>query len=100
MTAPAIPVADEDYDPRPFIESEEWTFAKSMPDEPHFYVVSQRATDRRGWRDFAGWIRRNGEWAEYREQRYRYATVDEWSYWVVGRVINRRALTPDQSQPS
>jgi hypothetical protein len=71
-----------------------------MPDAPHFYVVRQRATDRAEHQRFASWIKRTGQWGEYRGQRYRYVTVDGWRYWTLGNIINRAAVTPDQSQPS
>jgi hypothetical protein len=95
--------ADDEYDPRPYIEAQLWVFASTMPEQPHFYVVLQRSTDRAEHMVFLRWIRRTGERKTFAGQAYRYATVDGWRYWSVGTVINRRKATRAErrrAQPS
>jgi hypothetical protein len=88
-----------DYDPRPFIRANTWTFAKSVPSHPHEYLVGTRATDPDAFAELCAWINRTGTRAPFtfggRTHTYAYATVDEWVYWVsrgAGRalLVNRR----------
>lgn len=82
---------------RDYIAAAEWTFAKTMPDNPHWYVIRQRA-----W----GTSRELGEghealfelirWFYYlrwwRQRGFRSIDLDGFSYWVMedGTVINRK----------
>jgi hypothetical protein len=73
------------YDPRPFIAAQEWTFAKTAPEMPHWYVAPHQATDRDLFYEFSRWIYAIGEKRPFtfsaRTYTYSYATVDEWEYW-------------------
>jgi hypothetical protein len=70
-------------------------FAKTMPDEPHEYVVKTLANEA----DYTGLftaIREHGAWERYGKRRYRYLRPgDGWKYWIMtsqvghSRIINR-----------
>ena len=86
------------FDAAAWVESQRWTFAKSVPEHPHEYVVHpggdqpewrsmMRLIAREGWRDtFAG----DG-------RRYRYLTVGAHVYWTTrlgGRLMVNRKEGP------
>jgi DNA invertase Pin-like site-specific DNA recombinase len=75
-----------DYDPEPFIAANRWTFAATVPDAPHDYLIGSRATDRDEFRRFCRWVNATGTPGSYtfegRTRRYRYATVGQHTYWV------------------
>ena len=82
----------EDYDPRPYIAANEWTFASTMPENPHEYVLLRNSSDWREHLRFLRWIRR-GKVEVWRDRRrYRYRVVDGWRYWALGpndTILNR-----------
>jgi hypothetical protein len=50
----------EDYDPTPYIEEQAWIFAKTMSQNPHWYVLLRNSTNWREHLRFLLWIRRRG----------------------------------------
>jgi hypothetical protein len=86
----------EDYDPRPYIEANEWTYARTRPQNPHEYLLLHKSTDWREHLRFLRWIRVHGEVERWLDRRdYPYRTVDGWRYWSLCLVndeviINRR----------
>jgi hypothetical protein len=82
------------YDPRPFIDSVEWRFAKTMAHyNPHWYVVER---DHRGkaFDDFVAFVR-SGPIRRYKGGRYHCVSVDEWDYFLThaggdGWIVNRK----------
>jgi hypothetical protein len=86
----------KDYDPRPYIEAHEWTYAKTRPENPHWYLLIRKSSDWREHLRFLRWIRVHGEIERWRDGRnYPYCTVDGWRYWALCNVndeviINRR----------
>lgn len=83
----------EEYDPRPYIAASEWTYARTMPQHPHEYVVLRKSVDWREHLRFLRWIRVWGERELYKGTYYLYRVVDEWRYWAMGpndTILNRR----------
>jgi hypothetical protein len=83
----------EDFDPRPYIASQTWVFAKTMPEHPHEYVVISRSTNWRGHLRMLLWIRLWGHEEKYQGRSYQYRVVDAKRYWAMGpndTIINRR----------
>lgn len=84
-------------DARPYIASQEWTFARTMPDRPHWYVLLRRSTDWAEHLRMLLWLR-SGELEMFHGHPYRYRTVDDFRYWAMGpndTIINRRRATED-----
>jgi hypothetical protein len=92
-----------DYDPRPFIAAQRWTYAKTMPWHPHEHLLIFRATSVIEHITFLLWIRRSEHVETYNGREYRYREVDGMRYWALGpndTIINRRAApTPDDPHP-
>jgi hypothetical protein len=88
---PAVP--PESFDPRPYIDSQEWVFARTMPENPHFYVHLSKTTDWRSHLVVLLWIRAHGEVERFKGRDYRYQTVDGWRLWAMGpndSILNKR----------
>jgi hypothetical protein len=88
-----LPEPPADYDPVPFIEANNWTFAKTRPESPHFYVLLRNTSDWREHLRFLRWLRVYGEARKWRDGRtYIYRVVDGWNYWAMGpsdTILNR-----------
>ncbi len=66
---------------RRFVAESDWTFAKTMPANPHGYVVRGRTADPAGFDRFAGLIGEHGWVGEWGGRAYRYLDLDGHSYW-------------------
>jgi hypothetical protein len=85
-----------EYDPRPFIAANTWTYARTRPDNPHEYLLLHKSTDWREHLRFVRWLRVHGEVERWVDRRpYPYREVDGWRYWTLCLVndeviLNRR----------
>jgi hypothetical protein len=85
------------YDPRPFIASVEWVFAKTMAHyNPHEYIV-ERNHRGEAFDAFVAFVR-SGPIRRYRGGRYHCVEIDEWAYWLThavsdGWIVNRKRST-------
>jgi hypothetical protein len=86
--------------------AQQWIFARTMPDNPHWYTL------RKNWErdaDF-GWtvetIRRYGYEEVYEGRSYTMLNIDGMTYWTMGAptpetiLINRKYLTPFADPPA
>ena len=88
----------ESFDPVAFVEEHIWTFAKTMPQIPHEYVVRGKggcAED--DWDAFAAYINDHGYKARWTAPSGRhmdnvYLELGEWKFWVIFPVINRERI--------
>ena len=74
-----------------------WTFAKTMPDNPHYYIVKQEQDivdyDRLYW-----YIFDHPTMVEYEGYTYKTATIGDYMYWIMtddfseSRIINRKSI--------
>lgn len=87
--------ADLVQEARAYIAAAEWSFAKTMPDNPHWYAVRGRS---RGQGLGAGHealyrLCRDYHWDRWWHGRtYRTVDLDGFAYWIMedGTVINRK----------
>jgi hypothetical protein len=88
-----LPNPPGDFNPVPYIEANDWTYAKTRPQTPHFYVLLRNTTDWREHLRFLTWIRKYGQSRRWRDGRtYRTVWVDEFHYWALGpndTILNR-----------
>lgn len=93
-----LPSPPRDYDPRPYIAANEWTFARTMPENPHEYVVIRKSTDPVEHMRFLAWLRAFGDLEHFKGRDYEYIEIDGWRYWAMGTdqleqtIINRRLV--------
>lgn len=94
------------FQPAEFIERHQWTFAKTMPGNPHEYVVRKKVDSETDFDAFVRYIRANGEpraWGKGRSRRlYFYWQHDGYLYWTMGwpvdeTIIINRARVEDST---
>lgn len=73
---------------RAFIASAPWTFAKTMPEWPHEYLVRGRV-DPRMYAALAAHIIAHGFEGRFYRKTYTYFVEDGYRYWVIGNILNR-----------
>jgi hypothetical protein len=82
---------------RPFIErcAECWTFAKTMPTMPHWYIVRGKSPlDHHEFDEFVRTIRRCGYRRRYARMgtALTYVNVDGYRYWTMGEPVPQTTI--------
>jgi len=86
-----------------FIEDAPWTFAKTMPENPHEYTVRGQ-TPHEEYDFFIRHIRSHGYKEKWGGRSYVYLNVGAWRYWTMGRsvegttIINRAKVKADPNR--
>lgn len=94
-----------DEEIRAFIDSNVWTFAKTMPQNPHEYCVKKKCPDPRAFEQFVHHINRNGYEQLYVNRVYICFDFGEHFYWTMDRqlartvLINRKLLSQKGDRP-
>lgn len=86
---------------RDFIASQNWRFAKTMPDDPHWYVVSY-AHDKPFY-DFVSHINRHGSAKLYKKVYYICFDFEGYTYWSIpvlseDKIVLNRAELKNEKQ--
>jgi hypothetical protein len=68
---------------RTFVDEATWTFAKTMPEWPHEYIVRERV-DERLFVDLVGHIRKHGRSGRFYERVIVYYEEAGLVYWTMG----------------
>ena len=82
------------HDLREFIDSVVWTFAKTMPEWPHEYIVRERV-DENLFVELVRHIRTNGYEGRFYDGEFTYYDDRGFTYWTMGAppeettIINR-----------
>jgi hypothetical protein len=88
-----LPMTADDIDR--FIAANTWTFAKTMPQNPHWYVVRAKCNDETAFEGFVMHIREHGHEVVFKGRKYICFDVGEFMYWTMGAplaatiIINR-----------
>lgn len=61
----------EPYDPRPYIASQRWVYARTVPTHAHEYVVPEQSSDPAGHYAMVKWINRTGTPRSFAGKRYK-----------------------------
>jgi hypothetical protein len=69
-----------------FVDALEWKFAKTMPKNPHSYIVRERV-DQTLFEDAVKFIRENGYVKTWFNKRYVYFDYNGHQYWTMGSPI-------------
>lgn len=78
---------------RKLIGSLNWTFAKSMPEIPHEYIVIENYPEKSNQiEEFIAEIEKNGYEKSFYSKTYKYLEIDGYKYWVIGNIINRAKI--------
>jgi hypothetical protein len=71
---------------RAFVDRERWTFAKTMPEWPHEYIVRDRV-DEQLFVDLVHHIRAYGYEGRFYRRPITYFEEGDWVYWTMGAPI-------------
>ena len=88
---------------RAFVRRNEWTFAKTMPQIPHEYLLEWNADNPDDFFRFVMTIRRMGYDEFFFKKQVRYADVEGYKYWTMGVylettwVLNRAKLSRSEN---
>jgi hypothetical protein len=74
-----------------FITNSNWTFAKTMPQWPHYYIVRD-AQNKKEFVEFVEYIRANGKPEPFLDKKYIYFEIDGWKYWTMGNPIEETTI--------
>lgn len=69
-----------------FIQSVEWTYAKTMPEWPHEYIVRERVEEHL-FVEFVKHIRHHGYVGEFYGKPITYFDYEGMTYWTMGAPI-------------
>ncbi|KXW55482.1 hypothetical protein [Ferrovum sp. PN-J185] len=70
-----------------FISQCNWTFAKTMPESPHWYIVRNKENND-DFVKFVMFIRENGQTRTWNNRKFIYLDIDNYSYWTMGNPIS------------
>ena len=76
---------------REFVDSEEWTFAKTMPEWPHEYLVRSRV-DTQLFESLVRHIREHGHEGRFYRRVLTYFSEDGLLYWTMGEGVEETAI--------
>lgn len=88
-----LPVTDDvkemkDEDIERFINANEWTFARTMPQNPHWYIVRAKCSSEEDFKGFVMHIRKHGYKVTFKGSWYTCFDVGEYKYWTMGSPLN------------
>ena len=78
-------------DLREFIAASKWTFAKTMPDWPHEYIVRGRV-DTNSFEALIRYIRARGFEGRFYERNITYLEHDGMLYWTMGEPVEETTI--------
>jgi len=64
-----------------FADHVDWTFAKSVPNWPHFYIVEEEIEDPEAYAAARAFIRDHGYDGHFYDLDVRYYDLGDWTYW-------------------
>jgi len=88
-------MADSDHFPdllRAFIGKQDWTFARTMPQWPHEYIVRDRVTDCALFESLIRHIRDHGTPGRFYHRILVYFEDDGLLYWTMGEPIEESVV--------
>lgn len=74
-----------------FVRGEKWTYAKTMPQWPHEYIIRERV-DENLFEQLVRHIRANGLEGAYYQETFIYYEEDGMLYWTMGAPISETTI--------
>jgi len=75
-----------------FLERHSWTFAKTMPRNPHWYIVREKSSDQDLFGKAVECIQHDGVEDEFEGVVYKYLKIGEYRYWTTGSSIEETII--------
>ena len=79
------------FEVKQFIEKSKWTYAKTMPDWPHYYIVRSKV-DENLFIKLVEHIRQYGYPGNFYNKSITYYEEDGLIYWTMGNPINETTI--------
>lgn len=76
------------------LAAQTWTFAKTMPHNPHEYSVRKNWANDDDFVFVVQYIRDNGYTGQFEGRTYTYLNVNGYFYWTMGASINKADGSP------
>jgi len=76
---------------RNFVRTEKWTYAKTMPEWPHEYIVRE-SVDERLFERLVRHIRAHGCEGAFYQDKYIYFESDGLLYWTMGALVEETTV--------
>lgn len=76
---------------RRFVAAATWTFARTMPEHPHWYTL-RRQNDERVFEAFVMHVREHGYRARFAGAEYTYLDLDGYTYWTMGAPVEETTV--------
>ena len=68
---------------RRFVNDQEWIFAKTMADIPHFYCLKKNCPSPSEFEWFVQHLVTNSVPGQFYGKTYQYYFLDDWKYWIM-----------------
>ena len=68
---------------RAFVEAQEWIFAKTMADIPHYYCLKKKSLDPEEFGWFVRYMDAHSVTGEFYGKTYHYYYLDGWKYCIM-----------------
>lgn len=69
------------------LESSQWTFAKTMPNNPHWYTLRKNWASDDEFREVVLFIRAHGYTQRFKSRSYTLLNLGQYKYWTMGDPI-------------
>jgi len=70
----------------------EWKFARTMPDNPHWYTLRETWSDDASFISLVALIRKHGTVEVFKKRKYTVLRINEFKYWTMGAPISETIL--------
>ncbi len=77
---------------RTVLEAAGWVFAKTMPENPHWYTLRKTWSDDAAFVEVVEFIRRHGYREKFKGSRYTVMVIGGHKYWTMGWPIGGTVL--------
>ena len=68
---------------RAFVDGQQWIFAKTMADIPHFYCLKKNSVDPEEFDWFVQYLVDHSVPGTFFGRMYQYLFLDDWKYWIM-----------------
>jgi len=77
-----------------FADKYSWTFAKTMKNIPHEYIVQDGLSndDKELFAQFKIYIDKNGYTKKFYSKEYKYIDICGYKYWIIENILNREKI--------
>lgn len=91
-------MTDSEERARAFVATQEWLFAKTMADIPHYYCLKKKSLDSEEFDWFVRYMDAHSVPGEFYGKTYHYYYLDGWKYWIMDENLDAYNLINNELQ--